>query len=301
MRTTEGTPNGGSCRAIFSCSFWPGPHEIREGGLSGLLKAIAWVSLVVGPVLLLLLFLPYHLGWVTWVQRFAVFADIVLLWALWPAVLKGRIPINLIFPIELSKFELRLPLVGGPFALVFSFVMARFPSEDIVGDDRWIPANAVTAWLGATDWTGRRIPTSFHDLLFSGSVDNLTRRRKSLFSNTLVLPGFDLLKAAKIDDEKKLEWAKHTFSLRGRHLEGAVFGGADLRKADLSGAFLREAWFDGAHLQGGSLDGAQLQGAFLQYAQLQGASLDGAQLQGAWLLSAELQGASFTKAELQGA
>jgi hypothetical protein len=55
---------------------------------------IAWISLVIGPILLLLLiqaqFLPYHLEWVTWVQRFAVLVGVVLLWALWPAVLNGR-------------------------------------------------------------------------------------------------------------------------------------------------------------------------------------------------------------------
>jgi hypothetical protein len=74
--------------------FLAGPRDIRKGGLGLILKAIAWFSLVIGPVLLLLLlqaqFLPYHLEWVTWVQRFAVVADVMLLWALWPAVLNGR-------------------------------------------------------------------------------------------------------------------------------------------------------------------------------------------------------------------
>jgi hypothetical protein len=51
----------------------------------------------------------------------------------------------------------------------------------------------------------------------------VTQRRKSLFSNTLVLPSFGALEAAKIDDPKKLDNGsfKHSFSLvlRGRHLE----------------------------------------------------------------------------------
>ena len=51
--------------------FLAGPGDIRKGGLGLILKAIAWWSLVIGPVLLLLLiqvqFLPYHLEWVTWV------------------------------------------------------------------------------------------------------------------------------------------------------------------------------------------------------------------------------------------
>jgi uncharacterized protein YjbI with pentapeptide repeats len=81
----------------------------------------------------------------------------------------------------------------------------------------------------------------------------VTQRRKSLFSNTLVLPSFGALEAAKIDDPKKLDNGsfKHSFSLvlRGRHLEGAVFTSADLRKVDLNDA----------QLQGASLVGAQAQ------------------------------------------
>jgi hypothetical protein len=41
-----------------------GPNDIRKSGVGFLLKAIAWITLVIGPVLLLLLiqaqFLPYH-------------------------------------------------------------------------------------------------------------------------------------------------------------------------------------------------------------------------------------------------
>jgi hypothetical protein len=99
---------------------------------------------------------------------------------------------------------------------------------------------------------------STHDLLFAGAVDPATRRRKSLFSNTLVLPGFNLYEALKIDDPKKLAWKEHIFF------------------ADLQGASL-----DNAQLQGASLYGVQLQGGSLRWAELQGASLDGADLQGA--------------------
>jgi hypothetical protein len=124
---------------------------------------------------------------------------------------------------------------------------------------------------------------STHTLLFAGEVDITTRRRKSLFSNTLVLPGFNLYEALKIDDPKKLAWRDHLFDLRAHHLEQAVLYYADLSKADLTGAFL----------QGASLQPARLQGARLGYAQLQGASLSGAQLQGASFQSAQLQGASL--------
>jgi uncharacterized protein YjbI with pentapeptide repeats len=134
-----------------------------------------------------------------------------------------------------------------------------------------------------------------------GGVNPITRRRDSPFSNTLVLPGFNLFEALKIDDPKKLEWRKHFFDLRGRHLEKAVFNGADLTKADLYGAKFQGAYLKTAHLQGVLLDEAQLQGAYLEDAQLQGASLNDAQLQGANLNSAEIQGASLEDAQLQGA
>jgi hypothetical protein len=77
----------------ISVQFLAGPGDIREGGLGLILKAIAWFSLVIGPVLLLLLiqaqFLPYHLEPVTWVQRVAIVIDVILLWLLWSAVLNG--------------------------------------------------------------------------------------------------------------------------------------------------------------------------------------------------------------------
>lgn len=256
--------------------FLAGPRDIRKGGLGLILKAIAWFSLVIGPVLLLLLiqvqFLPYHLEWVTWVQQFAVLADVILLWLLWPAVLNGR-----------SKLMWRLERRGkgwpGAFALSgryiagltaclipigLAFTTATFPGEwldEHAGNNQWIPPNGVTAWLGARDrFQDIPISTSFHDVLFNGKVDDVTWRRASLFSNTLVLPNFDTLEAKAIDDQKKLDWAKHTLVLHGRHLESAIFDRADLRKADL----------EGAQLRGASLDFAQLQGASLLFAELQG-------------------------------
>jgi hypothetical protein len=249
-----------------------GPSDIRKGGLGLLLTAIAWISLVIGPVLLLLLlqaqFLPYHLEWVTLVQRFAVFADVVLLWRLWPAVLNGRS--KLMWRLERKGVGWRAALaLAGRYivgltavfvSIGLAFTAATFPGEamdDWIGKRAWIPPNRVTARLGLPQKN-----MSFHDFLFNGELDRVTRRRKSLFSNTLVLPAFDALEAAKIDDPKKLDTAEHTVVLHGRHLESAVFDRADLRKADL----------EGAYLEGALLGEARLQDALLNYAHLQGAS-----------------------------
>ncbi len=240
--------------------FLAGPEDIRKGGLGLILKAIAWFSLVFGPVLLLLLiqvqFLPYHLEWVTWVQRLAVFADAILLWLLWPAVLDGRSKIA--WP-QVWRHKVFMVLSFVPIWL--AFITAAFPGELI---DKWIgpweiiPQNSVTAWLGQDSWT------SIHNLLFHRKVDQITLRRKSYFSDTLVIAGFGAQEAAKIADLKKFDAVKQTLRLRGLNLEGAVFLNADLRKVDLTEA----------QLQGASLAGAQLQGAILDSAKLQGATLD---------------------------
>ncbi|HKN30869.1 MAG TPA: hypothetical protein VJY34_24550, partial [Roseiarcus sp.] len=55
--------------------FLAGPTDVRESPFGLLLRAIAWVTLVVAPVLLLLLmqiqFLPFHSSFITWAQRIA--------------------------------------------------------------------------------------------------------------------------------------------------------------------------------------------------------------------------------------
>jgi uncharacterized protein YjbI with pentapeptide repeats len=273
---------------------------------------ITWISLVIGPVLLLLLiqvqFLPYHLEWVTWVQRVAIVVDVILLWLLWPAVLNRRSKLMWRLERRAKGWPLTVRYVAGLTACLIpvglAFTAATFPGEWMdahVGNKQWIPPNGVTAWLGAKDRQDNPIWTSFHDLLFNGEVEYVTRRRKSLFSNTLVLPGFDAPEAAKIDDPKKLDSVKQTLTLRGRHLEGAVFDSADLRKADLEGAQLQGASLEFAQLQGASLPQAQLQGVSLVLARLQGASFQDAQLQGASFGGAQLQGASLAGAQLQGA
>jgi Pentapeptide repeats (8 copies) len=262
-----------------------GPSDIRKGGLGWLLKAIAWVSLVIGPVLLLLLiqaqFLPYHLEWVTWVQRAAIVADVILLWLLWPAVLNGRSRLMWRLERRGKGWPGVLALTGRYIAgltaclipIGLAFTAATFPGEwmdDWIGEWQWIPPNPVTAKLGLERKDLRQQPlwTSFQYILFNGDVDHVTRRRKSLFSNTLVLPGFDALEAAKLGNPNELWSVKHTLSLRGRHLESAIFYSADLRKADLEGARLQSAVLVDAGLQGASLFGTEFQGVSPNFAEL---------------------------------
>ena len=211
--------------------FLAGAPEARRGPFAFALRAIGWTTLVVGPVLLLLMmqiqFLPYHNGFVTWTQRFALLADLALIWWLWGRVLSGRDPeVGSLSAWPLGAIGLAL----GCAALMFSWLVATFPGE--WQDD--LPSQ----------WMTR--------LIFQSEIDPATGRRRLPFSNTLVLVGFDIYENLKIDDPEKLK-RNSAFHARGRELRGAIFARANLPKVD----------FASAHLEGASLDGANLFGAQL--------------------------------------
>jgi uncharacterized protein YjbI with pentapeptide repeats len=312
-----------------------GPPELRHGIFGFMLKLIAATTLVAFPILLLLLlqiqFLPFHDLSITNAQRTALVFDIVLLWLLQRPVFAGlsgeRSGYPRVFVRALQDFGLVFAVVASTAALWFSIVVATIPGEwqetalAALDPPRWQVAFRERDQVQERDVTKTKL-VSTHELLFAGEVDETTRRRRSLFSNTLVLPGFNLYEALKIDDPKRLAWKEHLFDLRGRHLERGVFDGADLTKADLTGAHLQGASLFLVKLQGAALDYAQLQGASFggraklegalrDYAKLQGAVLFGAQLQGwlrslakfpgEWPFRAQLQGASLGFAQLEGA
>jgi uncharacterized protein YjbI with pentapeptide repeats len=276
--------------------FLAGPREVRVGVFGYLLRLIAQISLVAGPIALLvffqLQFLPYHDWRITWWQRFAVVADLVLLWNLWPSIARGNTT-RLAWR-DLRRGRVAVAALASLTLVLLVFSVATFPGE-------WLESDLPTLrFIPITDKNGSRT-VSLHELLVVGSVDFSARSPTSLWSNRIVLPGFDVIDHSKFDTEGKIAALPATASLRGRHLEWAELTGAILRKADFTGASLQGAVLTGAQLQGAVLDGAQLQGAMLFLAQLQGASLKGAGLQGASLDSAHLQGASLDGANLQGA
>ena len=306
--------------------FLAGPRDVRDKPFGYLLRVIAWVTLVVAPLLVLLLFqiqfLPYHSSFITWTQRVALAADLALVWWPWRKILSGREPGPWLGPPWLWA-DVGLALSAG--AVLFSWKAATFPGEwqeELLPSWRILPAmdergNPATekdakGYLRKVfpDWVVNARKVSLHDWLFNAKPDDITRRRFP-FSNTLVLPGLNVYEGLGIDDPKKAEWREFVFRARGRDLRGAIFDlaslpkvdftGADLEGATLSGAQLQNASFVNAQLQDARLDDAHLQGASLKEAQLQGASLINAQLRAASLVGAQLQGASLGGAELQGA
>jgi uncharacterized protein YjbI with pentapeptide repeats len=277
--------------------FLAGPRDLRASAFGWLLRAVAWVTLVIAPILLLLMmqlqFLPFHSSFITWAQRFALLVDLVLIWWLWGKILSGR---------EVDRVQRKWPhriwsAAGLVLSLAVLFVAAAatFPGE--WQEQHWPSWRA----FASTDELGRPTKVSLHDWLFNSKVDDTTRRRWLPLSSTLVLPGFNIYEGLGIDDPDKARWHDFVFRARGRDLRGAIFDLASLTKVDFEGAQLQGASLQQASLQSASLDGAQLQGAWLQGAQFKGASLEHGQLQGAYLVRTELQGASLEEARLQGA
>ena len=311
-----------------------GPKEVRTGVLGFMLRQIAQISLVIAPVGLLvffqLQFLPYHSEAISWWQRTAVVADLILLWMLWPSVARGQSIGRAWHAFRSRRGKVLSIGFASAVPIVLVFTIATFPGELL---DR-LPSIRLVPWKVGKNNAWRFV--SLQELLVAGEVDFSTRRATSLWSNRLVLPGIDVIDHSKFDSEIKIAGMPTSVSLRARHLEGAVLIGSTLRKADFTGAWmqgaklgssdLREAKFEcdatrdegpkgpeqrcaqlqgssfvGSSLEGASFVNAQLDGALFYRAQLEAASFIGAQLNGAALDSAQLQGASLDSAHLEGA
>jgi hypothetical protein len=118
--------------------FFAGPGEVRDGIMGILLWLIALISLVIGPVALLvffqLQFLPYHDPWITSWQRLFVALELALLWTLWPRVgpistekgeARRRSLVEVIQRIGTIAAMLLITVISVPLV----FAIATFPGE----------------------------------------------------------------------------------------------------------------------------------------------------------------------------
>ena len=277
-----------------------GPNDGRDRPAWWVEQVIAWVTLVLAPVLTLLYFelqfLPSHNESTTWWARLCLLGDLALLWWFWPRASCRSQPAWR--DAELKPWGLGLMAVLSAATAYAAILVATFPGE----------------------WIADALPNvPFRERLVSGSRDGDTRVIRPIWPNRLFVAGIDVVDHVKYDTPAKLALATTTKSMRNRHLEGAIILEAQLDRADFTGAHLqgaslvrvhaRGAWFDGADLAGAQLDDAQLQGASFFAARMPGATLDGTQLQGgrlaganlraAWLHEARLDGASLAGADLR--
>jgi uncharacterized protein YjbI with pentapeptide repeats len=303
---------------LFAQIFAGSPRE-RGGWLGSLLRMIAWLTLAIAPVLVLLVFqfrfLPYHSHLITWTLRILILLDLVGVLALWRAARQSERDVTwrLVFQDWIGSLS--------AFALaVFSWVALTFPGEPHAEWSRYWPDGEQKS-KGMRECESRSVVSSVVSRAFP-SFDRL-----SLLHVDVVDPE----KVTRVLNERILGGRKYTRSFARRDLNCAILAWADLRGVDLTYAGLRGAgllytnlegadlsWADLQHaeflgatlddaslqfadLRRASLEGAELRRAHLDVARLEDASLHGAQLHGAELSRAQAQGADLSSAALEGA
>jgi uncharacterized protein YjbI with pentapeptide repeats len=321
--------------------FLAGPREVRTGIMGFMLRLIAWVTLAISPLALLVLFhlqfLPYHNEPISWWHRMVVGADLVLLWMLWPSVARGET--TRITRHDLRHGKVRAAGLISLTLLLLVFTIATFPGEWL---DEHLPAAPFvpTKWpsfkpndLQPSETVDPQQPTDAAGSGKEPTKEEATVQNRSVSAWTSVANGWKsmgwttlhkLLVGGEIDSDDKLEslWSNRLVlpgidgrrpvgdgktttvakaSFRGRRLERAVLKYADLRDVDFRGAQLQGATLSNANLQGADFSYAQLPGATLEFTKLQGARFEDVDLKGAWLDYAQLQGAWFNLADLTGA
>ena len=279
--------------------FLAGPRTWREGIMGFMFRSVAWISIVIAPLLLLLLiqykFLPYQNEFVTWSNKFMVLADLTLLWMLWRTVVTG---VDKRFRKSWKVSWVAISgYVGGIFIVFTSFVALTFPGERLDGFWPQQRFHSVFEWqfpleadekaeLAREPWLVRTIKLSMpqlsaRDMNFKSWLKRVPEARR-LVPGTLRLQQAVLI---DVDKLKKIEgrpiasstnpWeGERTEVFNARKFVAANLFGADLRRMDL-----QDLMFDRANLVSSNLDGvlmrrSSLNEVLLDSAQLSGASLD---------------------------
>ncbi len=289
--------------------FLAGPPEMRQGSFGFVLRSIGWVTLVFGPVLLLLLlqlqFLPYHSAQITWVHRIALVADLILVWWLWGRILTGREYSDGLAPRRRSLVKTIVGIVVTFLIVVFAFAIATFRGEGI---------SRAIAFVDAAHAIQR-----LHDAAFQSNVQPNAVRPRWPLSDALVLTQVNALDELKIEDPEKAKWKDYIFLAEDRDLTGADFQNANLARISFARSFLSGARFQSTQMDRVSLEGAHmsdarfvsvylrgalmrdvfLSGAYFYQVEAQGSDLEGAHLEFVYFSKTNFAGASLLKAKLQ--
>jgi len=292
-------------KTLFAQIFAGSPRE-RTGALGWLLQAMAWITLAIAPVLILLtfqfMFLPYHSHLATWTHRLLIVIELAAVLVLWPLALNSkrdlggsttrrrmrravRFRTRLWWPRHQRRLQWKRLRHNATIFLaclllvLIAYAVATFPGEPHV--------NLATGHSWGTVYCDRWHTQQF-DRLKLPRVDVVDDERLAKIAAATAARG------------QRPYQGERTRSFRDRDLSCGDFSGADLRRVDLTDAKLLGAFLNEAELIGASLKGANLHGASLNDAQLQSADLTGAYLEGAMLDAAKLQGAVANFARLQG-
>jgi uncharacterized protein YjbI with pentapeptide repeats len=260
---------------LFAQLFAGSPRE-RKGVLGFLLRLMAWITLAIAPVGVLIIFeikfLPYHSAAVTWTHRGLIALDLLAVLLLWEGAVQPRRDIT-----WRSLRRRRTIAIGAAVIFILSNVLITFPGE--IGRS-WM---AVLPNPSSDDIPECQLPSSVDTFLPAG-FDRIVLPGEILVDNDKIQK---IISAATTNGQQPYE-SERTRILRNRDLRCARLAATDLRYVDLSGADLSGVTVRGAHLDGALLPGARLAGAIL----------DGAQLQGSWFARRTVAGTAFDPASL---
>jgi len=272
---------------LFAQIFAGSPRE-REGVLGGLLRAMVWITLAIGPVLVLLLFqvkfLPYQSAAVTWAHR-ALFAfDLLNILLLWSAAVNIHRDVT-----WQALVRDRTTAIFASVAVLISVFPLTYPGEP---HTTWVKTLLYEDRYNGPDTAECRMPKALAALLPRG-FDRLVLSGASLI---------DIDRLARIEKAtiaQKPHEGERTRFLAGRNFNCAILTGADLRRADWTDASLIGALLEGADLRGSRFSGAILRKASLKDGQLDDTDWTGAILHRAELTWAKLPRANFQDAHLE--
>jgi uncharacterized protein YjbI with pentapeptide repeats len=253
-----------------------GMQSEREGRNSWFLSAIAFATLAVAPVILMLLmqlqFLPYHHLGMTWWHRILVVSDALAVILLWSAYRSGGGEI-------LSKRS----FASKPLA--FAVVLITFVGYSALYAGRWTGER----WIGRSDdGVSPEIfgaPVGFR--IFGVFPDHLIIRNQSIVDASLLKQKVAEKNAGEV---RQSVW---TYDLSERDLNHADFSGSDLRLVNLEAAWLERAVLSRTQLNGANLAKVHMDGVIAEQSELAGANLSSAKLDGANFASATFDSAQM--------
>jgi uncharacterized protein YjbI with pentapeptide repeats len=261
-----------------------------------------WISLMIIPMILLLWiqirYLPYHNAGITWIQKVAVMADILLLgWFGWRILWHSTANRQAYWLRQWQRvFGTVVWVIILLLGAVFSLFLANIPDPmnipELIKRERsaWsIDQYEPSTWEKLDKWWFE--------------LRNLDLREKILTANQQPLSAevINALRAGDVIEKKTALEQVIGLNLQSRNLDGANLFHAALPRADFRGTSSNLPNSESASLKNANLAWAQMQYALLDDAQMQGANLSGAQLQWASLKNTQLKGANLSEVWLQGA
>jgi len=284
-----------------------GPERSRI--MSAFLHAMAWLTLAMLPVVMLLYiqvaFLPYHDTAITWAHRVTLVADIALLILIGIFLTRPEQAFFRAFGRTMREHPLSFGVTFAVLVAVtlFSFFVATIPGERLDRLSRGLAGVHTQAFEADRTSYGFVLP------FFGQQPDG---RLFGLFERNLNVTDIDLVV------DKDVTPGEPSLNLRGRDLRYAKLDRTDMHQADMTGADLEGASFTGADLSGAFLQCADIteyilredrvearcpiaRRANFRRAKLKEARMSGIDLREAVLVDANLEGAELTYASMTGA